>query len=1002
MIPGRASFAFPGDAVTDFATLRLTIDTDGVKRGAADFSRATSSIQSDAKRIDQAVSPATAEVTRQFTRATAAQQAFARQLSTVATSSLPVNANLGRLGATLGGFALGATPTIAILAGFAAISAAISLIGEESRIAQGLIDDLLASAARRRERERPGEVFNEQVQTLLRERARLDAQRRRAEEGFETRDGRVVDETNVRRTTAAIRELDAALAEAGHKYVDAVGRINAATERTGRQAQIEADRARREAERAAREAEQRAKAAREFRTAALVAIATEQRDLATLIRTEYEQTVAGINDSFAKLSQDGQRAAAALRDAWLDAARKIRDSQLDLLSGGVFDGVTPRVVNTAQPGAPPRSLLARADVVVNQTLQRTSRTIQAWSDEVERERKARELLVRGVADAAFGAIEAAASLGVLGNEAAAAAGRIAQGAERFAGALATAQAAGGLGFANTAQAGGTLGVIGAGLGVAGTILGSIFGGGEDAHQAALRLEAARERWQRALEGFAEIHSPLSSLERAQRDLKRQFDDLVKVAAEARGISISGNNIDEIRKALEALRNLPRGSAAVRALLGDLDKLTEEYLKNIEALKKRFEEDQRLTRLDLEARALRARGLDEEAERAALNAQQQREIARALEEGWEEASLAALRHVHALELEAQARAEAERAIARQEQRNQFLGDLTVRELRLGGNDRGADQAALQFAALQREAEVRRLFREGLITEAEMARAIGLIYGELGKAMADLTKQYAEQAEQARQLERAFLADLEVRDLEARGLTEQARQRRRQLQQDREIQEAVERGLSDAAIAALRHVHALEDQRDAAQQAAEAIRELEEALERQARKVEDLTARSLAARGFADAAEEARLFFQQQDEIRRARKDGLGEDVIAQIFAVQAEERDSFNAARRARQQAAADAAEQAAIDAFQATRDSQTAVNLAVGISETTGGRIAGLLASGLTYWSALPRMEGILGRMETILRGIRDGSLDIDTVDRSLNTLAESADRVSGIPAGNR
>lgn len=336
------------------------------------------------------------------------------------------------------------------------------------------------------------------------------------------------------------------------------------------------------------------------------------------------------------------------------------------------------------------------------------------------------------------------------------------------------------------------------------------------------------------------------------------------------------------------------------------------------------------------------------------------------------------------------------------RLQALGeDLRVRELRALGLDAEADALAMTLAhqrewlALQQE--LGKAFDQTL--QDQLAYVQGLEVEAAAKAKAE---EAARKAAELAERQQHFREDLEVRALAASGDTAGAEALRRRIAYEREYAEAVKAGMDETTLAMLRNVQAAEELAIAQAEAAEKAQDLIDAMNAEARAMENLEVRHYRAIGQHDFAEEARMRFEHEEETRRAIEEGRSDSYMQFMRQVQQEERDAFTKQRQDAQQKAWDDAVRSAFPKDAKFLEDRTSVNLAVGVSESTVNRMVGVLQSQLVYQASLPRIESVLYRMETILRGIRDGSLDLDAIDQGLATLSADSDLAAGVPPGNR
>jgi hypothetical protein len=324
---------------------------------------------------------------------------------------------------------------------------------------------------------------------------------------------------------------------------------------------------------------------------------------------------------------------------------------------------------------------------------------------------------------------------------------------------------------------------------------------------------------------------------------------------------------------------------------------------------------------------------------------------------------------------------------------------VRALRAQGRNEEADAMALQLAQAREYAA----FQKELGDSFDLAMQTQLLYvqGLERQAVAQAAATRAAEEENARlRRQQDVVDDIAVRQLVVDGREDEAEALRLQIAHQREYEEAVRGGIDAVTLATLAEIQRQEALALAANQATREMEKLARAIEQEARATEDLTVRHLRATGAVYAADEAQQFFAQQLERRRAIEEGRSSEFLAYLDEVQTAERAWADEQRRIAQQSAFERGLGTGLEAAFAP-DSRTSVNLAVGISESTGGRIAGTLTSGLAYWAALPRIEDVLRESLAVQRRLADGGL-LSTVDAGLATLSAGSDTAAGVPPGNR
>lgn len=496
---------------------------------------------------------------------------------------------------------------------------------------------------------------------------------------------------------------------------------------------------------------------------------------------------------------------------------------------------------------------------------------------------------------------------------------------------------------------------------AGGIVSALFSQDE-----ARRLAAARAEFERAVTAFEEIGTSFSEIERAMRSMRESLGSAAVQAFEASGLgravdpalAASGlDTPDEIRAAIAALRELAAQSKKYRdeanetiASLERLLALEEQNRREIEAQARaeftRLQEDLDVRRLAAEGRAAEAealrRQLELERTLADLRARFPEFLTPAIE--------AEYRRIAALEAEAEAvrkaTEEAERRTQEAQKRADVASSLTIRELQARGG-LGQDVAA-ELRAAQNAAELEAKRREGY-TAAELERV-------------------------------KYLQGLEA---EADALAASQAAAERAAREAQEAAEAMRRAEEDLARERERQI---------------------ELLRQETRAQEDLNARKLRAQGLDAAADELALLARQRQEVEDARGKGFSAALIADLIATQKLERDAFASTRAARQQADFD---QAAGRNFGLTTptfgESSGRVDLAVGVSESTVNRLAGLAVSQLAvqneYLPYLAAMDRRLARLEALLA--RQSGLSPDQLDQILGAVVLRSGQAQGLAPTN-
>jgi tape measure domain-containing protein len=248
----------------------------------------------------------------------------------------------------------------------------------------------------------------------------------------------------------------------------------------------------------------------------------------------------------------------------------------------------------------------------------------------------------------------------------------------------------------------------------------------------------------------------------------------------------------------------------------------------------------------------------------------------------------------------------------EANKRVLEDFGTRKLSAtGGTDRQLDDRRFSLA---QERELYDLRQTG--TEAAISALVEL-----------LALEAKSRDEEFAALNRRAQEDYRVRQLQAEGHTAEADALRAQLDQQREYQEAVKAGLDDATLAALALAQAAESARAAAEKASAAQRALE-----------DLQVRALAAQGQNAAADQLRFQLQQQRELEEAQKSGQSQEYIQKLV-------DVLRLEAEARQRGTAGVPQVATTPEPYTGGERDAIANVAKGITEVTGNRLADYFAS---------------------------------------------------------
>ncbi|MGE4163864.1 MAG: hypothetical protein AB7G23_19220 [Vicinamibacterales bacterium] len=530
-----------------------------------------------------------------------------------------------------------------------------------------------------------------------------------------------------------------------------------------------------------------------------------------------------------------------------------------------------------------------------------------------------------------------------------------------------------------AQLPGLLGGVGAI--VAG--IGGLLGGGE-----ADRVARAKADFAESLQHFEAIGDAFSELDRTLQSIRSSLGDAAVKAFEIGGFTVTGgaaalDTPEEIRAAIASLRQLADASSRFRdeasASIAALNELLKAYEANAAQARAQAELEVRRYTEDLGVRRLAAEGRDAEAEALRRQLGYERELAdlkARFGDLFTDEIEAELRRTQALEAERDAlRAATEEA----QRRADIAATLTQREL-AARQALGEDTAA-QLREAEKAAELEAARRQGY-SEAELAR-LAYIQGleDEGAALARTAAAQREAAELAAR-RTTFAQDLEGRRLAATD-DPAADAYRRALEHERELQRAIADGIDEAGLAQLRYIQGLEDEKVARDAMLDQQKRTLELLRDEARAQDDLNARKLRAQGLDAAADELALLARQRQELEDAQGKGFSAGFVADLLSTQALERDAFAEERRRRQQEAFDRAASSAFGLTTSYAESSGRVDLAIGASESTVNRLAGLNTSMLGVQQRfLPFLESLdrrLARLEALLAqraGLSPGDLD--------------------------
>lgn len=283
------------------------------------------------------------------------------------------------------------------------------------------------------------------------------------------------------------------------------------------------------------------------------------------------------------------------------------------------------------------------------------------------------------------------------------------------------------GAAGGAAVGGPLGAI------AGAVSGFVSGLLSSAAKAR-QLAEARKAFESNLDDLIATVHPRGALGDALNALGDTFDQLARQAAAARGISLGGGSLagfttEELQKRIAELNAViaeapPRYAAMLasqRALYEDLLRVRKATDEAAEAEKRLHVERVKQASEDLDVRGLRAQGLDAEADAAAFANAQERERAALLgptgdlRAGIDAALYANLLYVQSLEAVAFAAAQAAAAEEKRFQDSQTAAEIEVRTLENLGEIKKAEAARRAIDVAKEIHEAKKLVDQGIITQ-----------------------------------------------------------------------------------------------------------------------------------------------------------------------------------------------------------------------------------------------------------------------------------------------
>ena len=547
-----------------------------------------------------------------------------------------------------------------------------------------------------------------------------------------------------------------------------------------------------------------------------------------------------------------------------------------------------------------------------------------------------------------------------------------------------------------------------------SFLDDMINGAERAREAAEKMRQAREQWEQVLSDFTAIWSPRGALGDALEQLRRQYEAAKNQGAFGAVGFESKARADYIAQKY-ANQPLTGGTYDFLIVAGqkyreELKRLEEEYEKAKKATEERIALERQRRTEDTQVEILRLQGQTSQADTLALQLQQARQlqefIASIGSDPWTEADkafLVLLGTLHELQAAALLAAQAEEELRKARQREDISGGFAVRGLRLAGDTTGAGvlQAQIDFGLGLRELDD--WLKAGFITVEQYAEYQAILNGEMAKTIDAINAEVAARAEAIVAFNRTLTDELALRDLQnlaiisgAKADQEAYEDAARAAQHKREVDEAVANGATEATLAAIAYSQALDDQAVAAMRAANAAAEAARAMEQISNIMDDLAVQALWAAGLDAASQDLAQRLRDQQVINDLLTSGATQEQIDWARGVQAAVQRRKDDERRAAQQAAFD-------QAFPTTSAStiaasQTRVDLAVGASESGVHRVAAILESAMIYWRHLETIDSGIQTLVVIAR--RGGGLV--AIDSGLGQMGSEADRVSGVPPGNR
>jgi TP901 family phage tail tape measure protein len=388
-------------------------------------------------------------------------------------------------------------------------------------------------------------------------------------------------------------------------------------------------------------------------------------------------------------------------------------------------------------------------------------------------------------------------------------------------------------------------VLGAGLGVAGAVIGQLgIGGGAQAEAA-----QAQERYNQALQQFISMGQQLTSYESRfgalQAALVAAFEALMAMTRVkfGRGFDPTALSVAEWEKALAMLGK--KAPAAVRAFYEEGLRLAKIMEENTQELRDRIALEISATEKDLQVRLLRAQGMDREAQAMQEAIQFERERQELLDKYGDEAAVL-ISLIDGIERVTRARREEADAARSAQLFSDFVAEIAYLKAVLSDDKLGQFTIRIQQDVERRMQALRKLFEDGIITAEQFAEAQEVIIRWAAKSVNDYSASLRDNADAARNAEAATrsntralwesamaaqfqaqveMANLQLRLLRAQGMDYEAAR----LSAHIELQKAVNDGRSAEYIRMLQQVQAYELATQAQRKATQAAKETTKAIQ-----------------------------------------------------------------------------------------------------------------------------------------------------------------------------